>query len=125
MDETKRESTPQEWEIDIMERYARLMGNKYLLRETVAALLDAACTLKCEVNEKDNETLQKFGLYVTASESLARAALLLDVTSMMLEDAEARAIEEKHILDDWEFQVMRIEKRGRDFEMIPEGGGTR
>ena len=88
MDETKRESTPQEWEIDIMERYARLMGNKYLLRETVAALL-------------------------------------LDATSMMLEDAEARAIEEKHILDDWEFQVMRVEKRGRDFEMIPEGGGTR
>lgn len=125
MDEAKRELTPQEWEINLMERYIEAQGPERLLRETVAALLDAACTLKCEVNEKGNETLQKFGLYDTASESLARAALLLDATSMMLEDAEARAIEEKHILDDWEFQVMRIEKRGRDFEMIPEGGGTR
>lgn len=125
MEETKRELTPQEREANLMERYAEAQGPEQLLRETVAALLDAACTLKCEEAEKDEETLQKFGLYIMSSESLARAALLLDATSMMLEDAEARAIKEKHILDDWEFQVMRIEKRGRDFEMIPEGGGTR
>lgn len=109
MDETKRESTPQEREANLMERYAEAQGPEQLLRETVAALLDAACTLKCETLEKDEEILWRFGLYDSSSKSLARAALLLDAVSMALEDAEMRAIGEDRVHNNWEFKIAQKE----------------
>lgn len=109
MNETKRELTPQEREANLMERYIEAQGPEQLLRETVAALLDAACTLKCEEAEKDEETLRRYGLYASASESLARAALLLDAVSMAFEDAEIRVIDEDRVHNNWEFRIAQKE----------------
>ena len=109
MDEAKRELTPQEREANLMGQYAEAQGPEQLLRETVAALLDAACTLKCEMLEKDEGILRRFGLYDSSSESLARAALLLDVVSMALEDAEVRAIDEDRVYRNWKFRIAQKE----------------
>ena len=110
MDKNKRESTPQEQETNILERYADIQGAKELLRETEAALMDAALTLKCEEAEKDEDDIRKYGLYPMSSESLARAALLLDVVSMAFEDAETRAVFEERTLDKLEFKILQAEQ---------------
>ena len=109
MDETKRESTPQEREIDIMERYIEEQGPEQLLHEAEAALMDAALTLKCEEAEKDAYDIRRYGLYTMSSESLARAALMLDMVSMAFEDAETRATFETNLLERIEFKVLQRE----------------
>ena len=109
MEEIKRESTPQEREANLMERYARVMGSKHLLLATEAALLDAACALKCEEAEKDADDIRRYGLYTMSSEALARAALMLDMVSMAFEDAETRATFETNLLERIEFKVLQRE----------------
>nr|DAI02015.1 MAG TPA: hypothetical protein [Caudoviricetes sp.] len=109
MDETKRESTPQEREIDIMERYIEAQGPEQLLHEAEAALMDAALTLKCEEAEKDADDIRRYGLYTMSSESLARAALMLDMMSMAFEDAETRATFEANLLERIEFKALQKE----------------
>ena len=109
MDENKRESTPHEQETNILERYADLQGAEQLLREAEAALMDAALTLKCEEAEKDADDIRRYGLYPMSSESLARAALLLDAVSMAFEDAETRATFEERLLERLELKVLQRE----------------
>ena len=110
MDENKRESTPQEQEIDIMERYIEAQGPEQLLHEAEAALMDAALTLKCEEAEKDADDIRRYGLYPMSSESLSRAALLLDAVSMAFEDAETRATFEERLLERLELKVLQKEE---------------
>ena len=110
MNEIKRESTPQEQEIDIMERYIEAQGPEQLLHEAEAALMDAALTLKCEEAEKNEDDIRRYGLYPMSSESLARAALMLDMVSMAFEDAETRATFEERLLARLELKVLQKEE---------------
>ena len=109
MDEIKRELTPQEREINLMERYIEAQGPEQLLHEAEAALMDAALTLKCEEAEKDGYDIRRYGLYTMSSESLARAALMLDMVSMAFEDAETRATFEASLLEKIEFKALQKE----------------
>ena len=110
MNEIKRESTPQERETNILERYADLQGAEQLLREAEEALMDAAPTLKCEEAEKEEDDIRRYGLYPMSSESLARAALMLDMVSMAFEDAETRATFEERLLARLELKVLQKEE---------------
>ena len=109
MDETKREPTPQEREINLMKRYIEAQEPEQLLHEAEAALMDAALTLKCEEAEKDGYDIGRYGLYPMSSEPLAWAALMLDMVSMAFEDTETRAAFEASLLERLEFKVLQRE----------------